>query len=115
MLRLLLIVLAACVTAWSRSASAATIALLQPTSAVPALNEALFRLKGELLAVGLTVAVTARPPVRDTDSAEGGAWFESTAAERRIDAFMDVLGTDKPLGVDIWFCERAPRRLRLCI
>lgn len=113
MVRLLCILLCAATVLWGRRADAGTVAILRPSNDAPALNEALFRIKGELLAVGLAVAVTARPPVLDTASAEATAWFERTATERSIDAFIDVVGEERPVGVDIWICERAPRKLRL--
>jgi hypothetical protein len=111
--RLIFVLSLACALCWGGGARAATVAILRPASGSPLLDEALFRLKGELLAVGLAVAIADRPPFRDTASAEATAWFEATAAERDIDAFFDVVGENKPVGVDIWLCERAPRRVRV--
>jgi len=99
-------------TCWVGPASAATVALFRPSRDAPAINEALFRLRGELLAVGLSVANADRPPFRPTDSLEAPAWFEQTSAARGIDAFIDVVGDDTPVAVDIWICERSPHRLR---
>lgn len=113
MVRLLWILLCAATICCARHAAAGTVAILRPSNDAPALNEALFRIKGELLAVGLAVAVTGRPPVLDTASPEATAWFERTAAERSIDAFIDVVGDVRPAGVDIWICEREPRKLRV--
>lgn len=110
--RLLWILLCVATICCARHASAGTVAILRPSNDAPALNEALFRIKGELLAVGLAVAITERPPVLDTASVEATAWFERTAAERSIDAFIDVMGDVRPVGVDIWICEREPRKLR---
>jgi len=98
---------------WVGRAQAGTVALLRPTSEAPELNEAIFRLKGELLAVGLAVAVVDRPPDGDTSSSEAYAWLDRTALERGIDAFIDVVGERTPVAVDVWLCERSPRRLRV--
>ncbi|HEY3497339.1 MAG TPA: hypothetical protein VGK73_21735 [Polyangiaceae bacterium] len=102
-----------CVVLWAARVDAATVAVLRPASDAPKLDEALFRLQGELLAVGLSVAVAARPPFRETDSAEARAWFEQTSAAGGIDAFIDVVGDTAPVAVDVWICERSPRHLRL--
>lgn len=104
-----------CALFWVGRAEAATVALLRPASDAPGVKEALFRLQGELLAVNLAVAITNRPPlrdVRDTTSPEAREWFERTASERSIDAFIDVLGESEPVAVDVWICERSPARLR---
>lgn len=93
-------------------ASAATVAILRPRSEAPAISEALFRLRGELLAVELSVTVVDRPPLDDTDSAEARAWLERTAKTQAIDAFIDVLGDRAPVGVDVWILERTPAELR---
>jgi hypothetical protein len=97
---------------WVGHAEAATVAILRPASDAPAIHEAVFRLQGELLAVGLTVALADRPPFQKTDSEEARAWFEQAGTERAIDAFIDVVGVSLPEAVDVWICERTPRRLR---
>jgi hypothetical protein len=96
----------------TRRAEAATVAILRPSSDAPTVEEALFRLQGELLAVGLAVAVTDRPLASTTDSAEMRAWLEQTALERHIDAFIDVVGASAPEAVDVWICEREPFALK---
>lgn len=112
MTRLVVGLLVACMLLWTRRAEAATVAILRPSSDAPAVNEALFRLQGELLAVGLAVAITDRPPALATDSAEMHAWLEQTALERHIDAFIDVVGVSAPEAVDVWICERDPPGLK---
>ncbi|HEV8548035.1 MAG TPA: hypothetical protein VGQ57_03385, partial [Polyangiaceae bacterium] len=98
---------------WVGSAAAATIGILRSRSDAPALDEARFRLQGELSAIGLEVAMLARPPASVTDSAEGRAWLERTATERDIDAFIDVIGERDPVAVDVWIRERDPVALRV--
>jgi len=104
--------LVACALLWAGRAEAATVAILRPSSDAPAIDEALFRLQGELLAVGLAVAIADRPPTEGADSAETRAWLEQTALERHIDAFIDVVGVGAPEAVDVWICEREPRGLK---
>src|SRR4029078_10161598 len=61
--RLRVILLAAALVLFSAAhARAAAVAILRPRSSAPEINEALFRLKGELLAVGLDVTLAERPP-----------------------------------------------------
>ncbi|HEX5098210.1 MAG TPA: hypothetical protein VFV94_01865 [Polyangiaceae bacterium] len=102
----------ACALFWARRAEAATVAILRPASDAAAVDEALFRLQGELLAVGLAVALTERPPTGETGSAETRAWLTQMASERHIDAFIDVVGVSAPEAVDVWIFEREPRRLK---
>ena len=54
-----------------------------------------------------------RPPAFALDSQEGRDWLEGTASARGIDAFVDVIGDNAPVAVDVWICERAPLRLRV--
>ncbi|MEO6600194.1 MAG: hypothetical protein ABIQ16_10005 [Polyangiaceae bacterium] len=115
MRELLHLLLAACLVFWVGRAEAATVAVLQPASDSAAVNEALFRLKGELLAVNFIVAIIGRPAVprsRDTASPEALAWFERMSDERGIDAFVDVVGDGASVVVDVWICLHSPDRLR---
>jgi len=107
--RLRFLAVVSCALLTLTRAEAATVALLRPVHDTPAINEALHRLQGELLAVGLAVAISERPTERDTDALPARQWFDEAAAERSIDAFIDVVGDASPVGVDIWICERAPR------
>lgn len=91
-------------------AEAATTAILRPRSSAPELNETLFRLKGELLSVGLDVEVVARPASYESDADDPRAALEQLANERGLDAIIDVIGDSAPVAVDIWFFKRAPHR-----
>jgi hypothetical protein len=106
------LMLAACVSFGATRVKAATVALLRPDRDAPALNEALFRLDGELLAIGASVTILDGPADRDADSAELRGWLELTARERAIDAYIDVVGGDTPVAANVWLCERSPLRLR---
>lgn len=94
----------------AESAFAAKIALLEPSGSARAPAEALYRLKGELFALGLEVEVLARPATGETDTADARVLLEQTAAERGIDAVIDVVGDTTPTAVDIWIFERSPPR-----
>lgn len=106
------IVVALCVVVWPLSARAATVALLEPASDTPAIHEALFRLQGELLAVGASVVFTARPALLEADVEPQSNWLEHTARERAVDAFVDVRGSDTPVAADVWIYERSPQHLQ---
>lgn len=101
-----------CAVLWFGRAEAASVAILRPTSNAPAVKEALFRLKGELLAVGLAVSVADRPRGLESSSEAFREWFERVATEQGFDAVIDLFGGGAPLEVDIWLWERSPRRLR---
>ncbi len=96
---------------WAGPAAAATVAILQPRGSSAQLREAAFRIQGELVAVGLAVALVERPPGADTQSDEARAWLEETAQAQGLDAFIDVVGEDALLAVDVWLWERATQRL----
>lgn len=91
---------------------AATVAVLRPSETSTELTEALFRLQGELLAVGLEVEVDARPAGFGFDTVETNAWFERMATERGLDAVIDLVGYPTPLGVDVWIFQSSSRRFR---
>lgn len=95
---------------WASSAYAANIAILRPAGTSPALTEALYRLQGELLALGLHVEVVARPAEGAVGSAPLRDWLEQRAAERGTDAIIDVVGDRAPTGVDVWIFQRSPAR-----
>jgi len=88
---------------------AATVMIVRPASPSPELTEAVSRLHGELLAVGLAVMIV------DRDGAAGSAgesppdWLEELAHERRIDAAIDVLGGARLEAADVWVFPPAPR------
>jgi hypothetical protein len=103
-----ILLVAALAVLWMPHARAASVALLQPASDTSEINEALFRLKGELLAVGLEVTITDRPPERDTTSPEARAWLERMANERGFAALLDVMGDPTPVAVDVWLDEPPP-------
>lgn len=73
-------------------ARALTVAILEPPSPTPALREAVFRLQGELLAVGLEVTVTDR-------QGPGAVPFDDGAG---FDAIIEVVGSVAPTAVDVW-------------
>jgi hypothetical protein len=96
---------------WVGRAAAATVAIVQPLGDTEELREAAFRIQGELVAVGLAVALAERPPAEDTRSTEARAWFERTAEARGLDAFIDIVGEDALVGVDVWLWDRSTKRL----
>jgi len=101
------------VLAWSLAAGraeAAKVLIVRPAAASPELNETLSRLKGEVLSLGLELAIVERPATPRATAAESHAWVERMAAEREIDAVIDVSG-EMPSGqIDIWVFAGAERR-----
>jgi hypothetical protein len=105
--------LLACVALWTSVGYAATVALVRPPSRSPAVTEALFRLQGELLAVGLEVEVTERPASRGGGASDRRALLERMATERRLDAIIEVVGDGDVVSVDVLIFQRSPRRAEL--
>lgn len=106
------VLLIALVLVCTRPVHAATALVLRPLESSPELTEAVFRLQGELLAVGLEVEVDGRPSGFGLDTIEMNAWFEQMATERGIDAIIDIVGYPAPLGVDVWIFQSASHRFR---
>lgn len=105
-----LIVLVGC---WTGSAHAASIAILRPAGSSVELGEALFRLQGELLALGLEVRIAERAKGAGGSERDVQAWFEQTAAAQDVDAVIDVVGETVPTAVEVWIGERGSRRYRM--
>jgi len=88
-------------------ARAATVAILRPAHESREMREALFRLKGELLAVGLDVVLEQRARrAGDTASPESRAWLEQLASEQGLEALLDIVGDETPTGVDVWLRDQ---------
>src|SRR5687767_11940563 len=75
--------------------------------------EALYRLQGELLALGLEVEITERPALRELDAPALDDSLTRMASDRELDAIIDVVGDSTPRAVEIWIIGGAPRRARL--
>jgi hypothetical protein len=104
------IALVACVLLWAANAHAARIAVLRHSGASPEISEAVFRIQGELLALGLEVELADRAPSATAAALDSRTFLERMASERGIDAAVDVVGDTAPTAVDIWIFERSPRR-----
>lgn len=90
--------------ALSTRAFALSVALVGPTVRSPQTNEALARMRGELLSLGFDVTTVERSLEQDPSVARG--WLERMIAERGVDAVLDV----EPSGVEVWIVEAAPGR-----
>jgi len=99
--------------AWSLAAAraeAAKVLIVRPAAASPELNETVSRLKGEVLSLGLELAIVERPATLRATAAESHAWVARMAAERDIDAVIDVSNDALPARIDIWVFQGGERR-----
>ncbi len=96
-----------------RPAYAATVAIVRPPSPSSDVAEALHSLHGELLSVGLDVAMTDRPAARGLAGADSRAWLEQVAAERGASAVIDIVGDDALVAVDVWVVKEPPGRFEV--
>lgn len=101
--------LACLVCLWPACARAATVMIVRPASPSAELTEAVSRLHGELLAVGLAVMIADRDGASGPAGESPRAWLEGVAHDRRIDAAIDVVGGARLEAVDIWVFPAAPR------
>jgi hypothetical protein len=83
-------------------AGAATVVILRPSVVSPELEETLYRLKGELLAVGLRVELAERPPGAPPSGPAAREELQKMSLERDLDAIIDVVGEPTATAVDIW-------------
>ncbi len=103
----------AALLAWARPAHAATVAMVWPPSPSAEAAEALTRLRGELLSVGLEVTAAERPAARGLDGSDSLTWLEQLAAERGASAVIDTIGGDALAAVDVWVVKTHPRRFEV--
>ena len=94
---------------WTAPLHAATVAIVRPPSPSPDLTETLSRLHGELLSVGLEVEITEGPVARGLGTTESRAWLEKLAADRGVDAIIDIASEVAPFAVDVWLVHKVPR------
>lgn len=94
------------------SVHGANIAIVRPASSEPPVQEALFRLRGELAALGLEVQSVELPSQHGSDLAVRAS-LQQLASERGLDAIIEIIGQPGPTMVDVWIFERSPRRLRV--
>lgn len=87
------------------------VVIIQPASAAPALTETMSRLRGELLSLGLGVAIAERPGPGAQGTMDPRSWLERDTDGRGPDAVIDV---DPALAaVDIWVLEKKSRRAQV--
>jgi hypothetical protein len=99
--------------AWTWPVYAATVAIVRPPSPSSDVTETLTRLRGELLSVGLEVAMSDRPLARGLAGADSLTWLEQVAAERGASAVIDTVGDDALVAVDVWVVKARPRRFEV--
>lgn len=95
---------------WAQRADAAKVAILETTGSSAALSEAVFRLQGELLAVGIEVEIAGRPR---PDARGMRATLAEVCAQRRLEAVVDVVGVEVPEAMEVWAFEPTRRTLEL--
>lgn len=93
-------------------ARAAMVAIVQPVHDSTDLNQTLVLIRGELLSVGLDVAMVERPPAGKLGAADSQAWLEDLS-KRGIDAVVDAVGVSEPVAVEVWVVGKSSGRLEL--
>jgi hypothetical protein len=111
--RLRLAVLASTLLFWAVPAQAVTVAIVRPLNPSPEMTETLVRLHGELLSVGLEVEIADGPAARGLGTTDSRAWLKELAAERGVDAVIDIAGDGGLVAVEVWVTDKAPRRFEV--
>lgn len=103
-------VLVVLLLSWAGSASSATVVIVRPPHPSADLTEALTRIHGELLSVGLDVPMTDRPAADSAARADWRAWLDQVAGQRHASAILDIIvGDDGVLAVDVWVLKAQGR------
>jgi hypothetical protein len=108
-----LTILAPTLLFWAAPASAATVAIVRPSSPSADVIETLFRLHGELLSVGLEVKLADGPAARGLGTTASPAWVEEAATTHGASAVIDIVGDIAPVAVDVWVVAPASRRFEV--
>lgn len=105
-LRLALPVVIATVVAAPARADTATVVLVSPAEAPPELAEAVTRLRGELLSLGLKVVVDIRPAARRGGTPDPRAWLQRHPTETEPLAVIEAVAATPSPAMDIWVSDR---------
>jgi hypothetical protein len=100
------------IAVWTWPARAATVAIVSPPILSAEVMEALNLLRGELLSVGLDVAMEHRPADRDQRGPDSRRWLEDLAAGG-ASAVVDTVEVDAGLAVDVWVVKTNPLRFEV--
>jgi hypothetical protein len=87
-------------------ARAASVAIVRPSRSSPVWNETVSRLHGELLSVGADVQMA--DGATRAKSTDARAWFLELAAQRGLDAIIDIVGDTTPVAVEVWVMGKTP-------
>jgi hypothetical protein len=100
------------IAAWTWPAHAATVAIVSPPSAPAEMVEALNLLRGELLSVGLAVAMGLRRGDDDRQEPDSRRWLEDLAL-KGASAVVDAVEVEAALAVDVWVVKTTPLRFEV--
>ncbi len=89
-----------------------SVVVLRPTTPSAEVTQALTLLRGELLSVGLDVALADRAVARQTGGAESVDWLEALAS-RGASAVIDPIGGEALDAIDVWMVKTQPRRFEV--
>jgi hypothetical protein len=87
--------------------------IVRPASAPFDIAEVLSRLRGELMSIGLDVAVVDRPDTGGLARIDSLAWLGRLTAEHGMSAVIDVVGDDALAAVDVWVVKEPLRRFEV--
>jgi len=96
--------------AWAWPLHATTVVIVRPPSPSSAVAEAVSRVHGELLSVGLEAMLTDRPVSREQPDYR--AWLGQVAAGGAR-SIIDVIGDEALVAVDVWIVKSPPGRFEV--
>ena len=108
-----LAILASTLLFWAAPAHALTVAILRPLNPSAEMTETLVRLRGELLSVGLEVEIADGPAARGQGSTDSRAWLKELAAERGVDAVIDIASDGGLVAVEVWVTDKSPHKFEV--
>jgi hypothetical protein len=109
--RLRLVVLSATLVCLAAPAKAMTVAIVRPPSPSAEMTQAVVRVHGELLSVGLEVEIADGPVARELGTSASRAWLAELATKLGASAIIDIVGN--AAAVDVWIVDPASRRFEI--
>lgn len=91
---------------WAASVLAATVVIVRPENASPAMAETVVRIHGELISSGFDVEMVDGEALAPAASAQPHELLERLAEQRRADAVVAIVGDVSPNSVEVWVVDK---------
>jgi hypothetical protein len=98
---------------WAWPVQATTVAVVRPLHLSSEVTETVSRIHGELLSLGLAVALVDHPTSLAPAAADTPGWVAQVAAESGAVAVIDIVGEGSLVAADVWIGKSPLRRFEV--